>query len=100
MISTGQTKNSIINDYSRFCGSRSCDARRLNRTPLFDRGIFCLALILGESGDLGRNPGLDSKAKSRVFFACSRTILWRESEGVPDSRSGLIIGDLVVAIGP
>jgi len=33
--------------------------------PCFLEKIFCLALIIGESRDLGQDPGLDEKAKRR-----------------------------------
>src|SRR2546428_3345297 len=75
--------------------NRSCVVGCLKHTPLFLEKISCLVLILGLSHDSGHGLCLEGGAKSRDFFACSRTILGRESGGVPDSRSGWIMGDFV-----
>jgi len=36
---------------------------RVAKTPYFPRNISCLAPILGESGDLGGNPGWEGDGK-------------------------------------
>jgi len=53
------------------------------------------ALIPRESGDSGHNPSLDAKAKLAVLSPSHERSLGHCREGVPDSRSGLIIGDFV-----
>jgi len=44
---------------------RTCHAKPLYNTPLF-QNIRCLGMILSESGDSGRNPGLRGRAKIAV----------------------------------
>ena len=61
--------------------------------PLFFEKISCLALIMGESRDSGQGPGLDQMAKRRELFTSSRTIYGRDLRHVPESRSGLIMGE-------
>ena len=39
---------------------------RCARPPLLEEKIFCLAGILGETGDSGHSPGLDQVAFLRV----------------------------------
>src|SRR2546428_1946706 len=60
---------------------------------LFLEKISCPAAIMSESRDSGCNPGFEGRAKSREIVNHSRTILGRNSGHVPDSRSGLKIGD-------
>jgi|SRR6266568_4771900 len=55
--------------------NHSCVARRLKHTPYFPETISRLAGFLGQSKNLGRNIGLDGKAKSREILSDSRTIL-------------------------
>src|SRR2546428_6689350 len=41
-----------------------CESESLRPPPLLEK-IFCLAMIMGETGDSGQDPGLDEKAQSR-----------------------------------
>src|SRR5713226_4491236 len=56
-------------DNGRFHGTRgfhsTAHATRgsVAKTPYFSRNISCLTLILGESGDLGGNPGWDGNGE-------------------------------------
>lgn len=72
---------------------RRGDAIAKTPLPPFPEKIFCLAVFPSETGDSGRNQGLDEKSKKREIIDDSRTILGRESGHVPDSRSGRIMGD-------
>jgi len=48
-------------------GNHSCHAKPPRNTPLF-QNTRCLAMIPGESGDSGHNPGLDGRAKIALSF--------------------------------
>src|SRR2546428_13037349 len=65
---------------------------RVAKTPYFSWNISCLALILGETGKSGQNPGLEAGAKGREIWRHFRMIHGRLGGGVPDSRSGLEMG--------
>jgi hypothetical protein len=78
----------------RFRFNRSCVVKSLNNTPLFGEVVCCLAGIPGESRDSGHGSGLDAVAKSAVLSPCQERFLGQCSEGHPDSRTGLIMGDL------
>jgi hypothetical protein len=77
----------------RFPINHSCVARRLANTPFLLEVTRCLPLIPGESRDSGHDSSLDAKAKLAVFSACPERFLGESLERVPDSRSGLIMGD-------
>ncbi len=70
----------------------SGDARAVP-PPLLLGNISCLAMIMGESFDSKHGLGLDGKAKRREVISDPRANLGRESRRIPDSRTGLIIGD-------
>src|SRR6266581_9771669 len=74
-------------------GNHSCHPKPLKHTPLFPETISCLAWITSESGKSGHDTGLDASAKLALFFAISRTIFGEQSDGIPESRSRLIMGD-------
>jgi len=40
---------------------------RVAKTPYFLETISCLARIIGETGDSGRNPGWDDVGKKRTI---------------------------------
>src|SRR2546422_3092765 len=44
------------------------------KTPYFLEVISCLAVIMGEMGGSGRNPGFDGRGKRREFYNDLRTI--------------------------
>jgi len=71
-----------------------CVARCLANTPFFGVVTRCLALILGESPYSGRTPGLDRKAKLAVISAKPERLSGESLQGVLESRSGLIMGDI------
>ena len=60
------------------------------KTPYFLEMISCLALILGVYDDSGSVLAGMAMERRRQF----RTDFGRVEGGVPESRSGLIIGDL------
>jgi hypothetical protein len=64
----------------------------LCKTPL-PRTISCLARLLGEKYDSGRNPGLDGEANLGVLMGHPRTNGGKSREPLPFPESGLIIGD-------
>jgi hypothetical protein len=66
---------------------------RVAKTPPFGEEICCVAGFLGETGDLGYDPGLDGRAESREIVACSRTNYGRNFRHVSESRSGQRMGD-------
>jgi len=61
--------------------------------PLSDERTCCLAGFLGESRDSGRGTGLDARAKVAVLSPCYERSLGQCRVGVPDSISGLIMGE-------
>src|SRR2546425_6766140 len=50
-------------------------------------------MIPGVSHDSECSPAFDAKAKLALFFSKTRTNHGERSDGIPDSRSGLILGD-------
>ena len=66
--------------------------------PPFLEKISCLALIMGDSRDSGQSPGFDPMAKRREIIADSRTNHERNRRHVPDSRTGLVMGDFLLVI--
>ena len=60
-----------------------------------DETICCPVAISGLSPDSGHNLGSDGKAKLAFFSPDQERFLGRSREGVPDSRSGLIIGEFL-----
>ena len=68
--------------------------------PPFLEKISFLAWILGESRDSKRNPCFDRRAKRAEIIGHSRTNSGRESRHIPDSRSGLKIGDYTISLLP
>jgi len=57
--------------------------------------ISCQVVILGESHDSGHGLCLKAQGEACPFFAVSRMIYGREFDGVPDSRSGRVLGVFV-----
>jgi hypothetical protein len=55
--------------------------------------ICCLAGIPGESRDSGHGLGLDGRAKLGVSSPDHEQFPGQSREGLPDSRTGLILGD-------
>ena len=51
--------------------------------PLFLEKIFCPALMIGESRDLGQGPGLDEKAKTRGNLERFPSELWARCGACP-----------------
>jgi hypothetical protein len=76
-------------------GKHLCVARCLANTPFFGEVTRCLALILGESLHSRRTLGLDREAKLAIISAKPERFSGQSSEGVLESRSGLIMGDFV-----
>ena len=58
-----------------------------------DETIRRPALIPGESGDSGHNPCLNARAKLALFSPSLERFSADDPDGIPDSRSGLIVGD-------
>src|SRR3989442_7067281 len=66
----------------------------LETYPAFlTRGFAVWQGFLGETGDSGLGSGLDVKAKLTVLSPWHERSLGQCWEGVPDPRSGLILGD-------
>jgi len=61
----------------------------------FDQRIRCPVLILGESLDSGCNPALDAGAKLAIFPPILERFVGESFARVPDSISGLIMGDFL-----
>jgi hypothetical protein len=68
--------------------------------PFSGEVICCLTGIPGESRDSGRGSGLDAEAKSAVLSPCQERFFGQCREGLPDSRSGRIMGDSCRDVGP
>src|SRR2546425_3658858 len=78
----------------RFRVNRSCVVKSLNNTPLFWKGHLLSDRDSSESPDSAHGSGLDAEAKSAVLSPCQERFLGQCWEGLPDSRTGLIMGDL------
>ena len=72
--------------------------RCLANTPFFLEATRCLVGILGESQDSRLNPGSDREAKLAIISAKHERSSEESLERVPDSRTGLIMGDFVGCI--
>ncbi len=66
----------------------------LCKTPPPPGTISCLARLLGEKYDSGRNPSLDGEANLGVLTGHPRTNGGKSREPLPFPESGLIIGDI------
>ena len=74
--------------------SRSCVVKSLNNTPPFSGEVICcLAGILAESRGSRHGSGLDAEAKLAVLSSCQERFLGQCRDGVPDSRTGVILGE-------
>ena len=62
------------------------------KTPPPPEGIFRLAWFPGETGDSGRDMGLDGRSAGGISSGCHEGFAGKSRIGVPDSRSGLIMG--------
>jgi len=65
----------------------------LANTPFFLEATRFLVGILGESQDSRLNPGLDREAKLAIISAEPERFQGESLERVPDSRTGLILGE-------
>jgi len=71
---------------------REIESLRPPPSPFLEK-ISCLVVIMGKTGDSGQGLGLDEKSKKREIKSRSRTISGSSRVPLPDSRSGLIMGD-------
>jgi hypothetical protein len=61
------TTNEALSNHATPLASTLASRGAVAKTPPspFLEKIFCLAVIMGETGDSGQGPGLDEKAKKR-----------------------------------
>jgi len=63
------------------------------KTPYFLETISCLAVIMGETGDSGPNPGFEVRGNSGESRAFSERFTRWDGGVVPDQGSGPKTGD-------
>jgi len=63
------------------------------RPPYCTGTISCLALIMARTGGLGRNLGLDGRAKLAVFSPDHERFFGQSRKSIPELQSGLIMDD-------
>src|SRR6266700_2920466 len=81
--------------FTRVRRNHSVGAKGLKRTPLFFMRQFLVRHRFRARHAAGHNSSLDARAKSREIMSKPRTIWSEVLDRVPDSRSGLIMGDFL-----
>jgi hypothetical protein len=76
-------------------GETAHATQNLCAIPPFFENTRCLAVIMGESGYLGRDSGLGGTAKFAVSSTIHEGFLGGGKNVAPDLDSGLIMGDFV-----
>src|SRR5205807_9277427 len=73
--------------------SRSCVVKSLNNTPLFWRGHLLSGRDSSRVSPFEAWFGLDAEAKLAVLSSCQERFLGQCRDGVPDWRTGVILGE-------